>query len=122
MTCAFQLQVYLCVSATGTCAFQLHPVPVFSCLSYLPYLSPHQYRGVAYPGVEVEMIPAPSKDNEDDDEAFLRSLVLPEEERYRFTATVWCGGFRWFRATNVVCLEKFRRLKARASDARSGAK
>lgn len=30
------------------------------------------------------MIPTPSKDDEDDDEAFLRSIVFPEEDRRQF--------------------------------------
>jgi hypothetical protein len=40
---------------------------------------------------------------------FARAVLLPEEERLAFTA--WSGGYRWFRAPNVVCLEKVRRLR-----------
>ena len=45
----------------------------------------------------------------DEDEAFLRRLIFPEEERHLFTTTPWCGGYRWFRTPNIVCLEKYRR-------------
>jgi hypothetical protein len=45
----------------------------------------------------------------DDDEVFLRKLIFAEEDRHRFTATPWRGGFRWFRSANVVCLEHYRR-------------
>jgi hypothetical protein len=43
-----------------------------------------------------------------DDEAFLRRLIFPEEDRHRFTATPWRGGYRWFRSPNVVCIEHYR--------------
>jgi hypothetical protein len=48
----------------------------------------------------------------EDDEAFLRRLIFPEEDRHLFTTAPWRGGYRWFRSPNVVCLEKYRRLKA----------
>jgi hypothetical protein len=45
----------------------------------------------------------------DTDEAFLRQLVLPEEDRLRLYPTVqWTGGFRWFRSPNVVPIEQWR--------------
>jgi hypothetical protein len=44
----------------------------------------------------------------DEDEAFLRRLIFPEEDRHRFTATPWRGGYRWFRSANVVCIEHYR--------------
>jgi hypothetical protein len=44
----------------------------------------------------------------DDDEAFLRRMIFPEEDRHRFTATPWRGGYRWFRSANIVCLEHYR--------------
>ena len=44
--------------------------------------------------------------------AFARQLFLPEEERVKYTSVKWDGGYRWFRSPNVVCLEKYRRLKA----------
>src|SRR5262249_9546582 len=43
--------------------------------------------------------------------AFARQLILPEEDRARYTSAKWEGGYRWFRSPNVVCLEKYRRLK-----------
>jgi hypothetical protein len=48
----------------------------------------------------------------DDEHAFARQLFLPEEERAKYPAVKWDGGYRWFRSPNVVCLEKYRRLKA----------
>ena len=44
--------------------------------------------------------------------AFARQLFLPEEERAKYPSVKWDGGYRWFRSPNVVCLEKYRRLKA----------
>jgi hypothetical protein len=44
---------------------------------------------------------------------FARQLTLPEEDRAKYTSAKWEGGYRWFRSPNVVCLEKYRRLKAR---------
>jgi hypothetical protein len=41
----------------------------------------------------------------------MRKLVLPQEVRHRLTQ--WCGGYRWFEAENVVCLEKVRRIRAK---------
>jgi hypothetical protein len=44
------------------------------------------------------------------DEAFLRQLVLPEEDRLRLHPTVpWTGGFRWFRSPNVILIERWKR-------------
>ena len=54
-------------------------------------------------------------EDEDEDEAFLQRLIFAEEDRHLFTTTPWCGGYRWFRSPNVVCLEKVRRLKAKAN-------
>jgi hypothetical protein len=48
----------------------------------------------------------------DKEHAFARRLTLPEEDRAQYTSARWEGGYRWFRSPNVVCLEKYRRLKA----------
>ena len=46
---------------------------------------------------------------DDDEEAFMRSLIRPEEDRRRLYPTVpWQGGFRWFRSPNVVPIERYR--------------
>jgi hypothetical protein len=45
-----------------------------------------------------------------EDEAFLRQVVFPEEDRHRFTAAPWRGEFRWFRSPNVVPIEHYRRV------------
>ena len=46
----------------------------------------------------------------DTDEAFLRQLVLPEEDRLRLHPTVrGTGGFRWFRSPNVIPIERWKR-------------
>jgi hypothetical protein len=47
--------------------------------------------------------------DDDDDEAFMRSLIRPEEDRRRLHPGVaWEGGFRWFRSPNIVCMERYR--------------
>jgi hypothetical protein len=48
---------------------------------------------------------------EEDDEAFLRKIIFPEEDRHLFRATPWNGGYRWFRSPNVVPLEQWRRKR-----------
>jgi hypothetical protein len=48
---------------------------------------------------------------DEETEAFMRSMVLPEEDRRRYTTAPWQGGYRWFRSANVVCLEHYRRRR-----------
>jgi hypothetical protein len=44
-----------------------------------------------------------------EEEAFLQTLILCEEERRRwYPATMWTGDYRWFRSENVVALERYR--------------
>jgi hypothetical protein len=43
------------------------------------------------------------------DEAFMQTIVVPEEQRVKLTNQPWAGGYRWYRAPNVVCLEHYRR-------------
>ena len=58
------------------------------------------------------------KDDEDD-EAFLQALIRPEEDRQRLHPELpWRGGYRWFRSTNVVCLEQARRRHEALSKAK----
>jgi hypothetical protein len=52
--------------------------------------------------------------DEEEDEDFLRSLVLPQEDCLRL-GVAWRGGYRWFRSPNVVCLEQYRRRRTAAS-------
>jgi hypothetical protein len=49
----------------------------------------------------------------DREHAFARLVLPPEEDRAKLIAARWEGGYRWFRAPNVICLEKVRRLKQR---------
>lgn len=49
-----------------------------------------------------------SRNSDPADEAFLRVLTFPEEDRIQWTTAPWRGGFRWFRSPNVVPLEKWR--------------
>ena len=52
----------------------------------------------------------------DDDEEFLHQVIFPEEDRHKFTATPWRGGYRWFRSPNIIPLEYYRRgTKAKPS-------
>jgi hypothetical protein len=48
----------------------------------------------------------------DAEHAFARRVLPAEEDRPRLTSAHWQGGFRWFRAPNVICLEKARKLRA----------
>jgi hypothetical protein len=43
--------------------------------------------------------------------AFLRRLILPEEDRPLFTSARWSGEYRWFRSPNVIPNEKLRLLR-----------
>ena len=45
----------------------------------------------------------------DGSEDFLRSVTPPEEDRRLYTSMPYRGGFRWFRATNVIPIEQWRR-------------
>jgi hypothetical protein len=44
-----------------------------------------------------------------EDEAFLRSVTFPEEDRNRFTTARWRGEYRWFRSANIIPMEHWRR-------------
>ena len=52
------------------------------------------------------------QDDEAEDEAFLKQIIRPEEDRRRYTSTPWCGGYRWFRSPNVIPIEHGRRLRS----------
>jgi hypothetical protein len=56
------------------------------------------------------------EDGLDEDEAFMRSLTRCEEDRRRLYPHIeWRGEYRWFRAANIVPLERFRPFKWRNS-------
>jgi hypothetical protein len=55
----------------------------------------------------------------DADRELLRQCTIPEEDRAKYTSAKWAGEYRWFRSTNVVCLEKARLLKWRAHTAQA---
>ena len=57
----------------------------------------------------------------DDQHAFLRQFVVPEEDRHRFTSVKWAGEYRWFRSPNVVCIEKARLVRSRRAQEASAA-
>lgn len=46
--------------------------------------------------------------------AFARQVTLPVEDRklLQLPFTTRGCGYRWFRSPNIVCLEKYRRLRA----------
>jgi hypothetical protein len=48
----------------------------------------------------------------EEDKAFFRQLVIPEEDRFKYMSRPWAGEYRWFRSPNVVCLEHYRRRPA----------
>ena len=47
----------------------------------------------------------------DEEHAFLRQFVAPEEDRHLFTSLKWTGEYRWFRSSNIICLEKARLIR-----------
>ena len=55
---------------------------------------------------------------EEDDEAFLRRIIFPEEDRHLFTSTPWRGGYRWFRSENIVCIEHYRAAETKQTPRR----
>jgi hypothetical protein len=54
-----------------------------------------------------------SIEDDEDDEAFLRSLIRPEEDRRRLHPELpWWSGYRWFRSANVIPMERYRERQA----------
>jgi hypothetical protein len=47
----------------------------------------------------------------EEEHAFARQVLMPEEDRAKYGLDKWQGGYRWFRSRNVVCLEKYSRLR-----------
>jgi hypothetical protein len=47
----------------------------------------------------------------DDDHAWMRQFVIPEEDRHLYTSMRWSGEYRWFRSPNIICLEKARLVR-----------
>jgi hypothetical protein len=45
----------------------------------------------------------------EDEHEFARQFLLPEEGKLPYIDAMQ-GGYRWFRSSNVVCLEKYRLL------------
>ena len=43
-----------------------------------------------------------------EEDEFWKTWTLPEEDRRAFTSAPSCGGYRWFRSPNIVCLERYR--------------
>jgi hypothetical protein len=39
----------------------------------------------------------------------LRDWTFPEEDRHLYTSATWRGEYRWFRSSNVVPLEQWRK-------------
>jgi hypothetical protein len=44
----------------------------------------------------------------EEEHAFARRVVPPEEDRALFTSAPWEGGYRWFKSPNVIQLEIYR--------------
>jgi hypothetical protein len=44
----------------------------------------------------------------EDEDAFWRKLVLPQEERMRL-GIPWQGGYRWFKSVNIIPIERGRK-------------
>jgi bifunctional DNA-binding transcriptional regulator/antitoxin component of YhaV-PrlF toxin-antitoxin module len=47
----------------------------------------------------------------DEQYEFLRQITIPEEDRAKYGIPRSQGGYRWFRSSNIVCLEKARRSR-----------
>jgi hypothetical protein len=50
-------------------------------------------------------------EQDDSKHDLLRQLTIPEEDKAGFIPS---SGYRWFRSTNIICIEKARRLRQRA--------
>jgi len=57
----------------------------------------------------------------EEDKAFFRQLVIPEEDRFKYMSRPWAGEYRWFRSPNVECLEHYRRRKSPSGNDASAA-
>jgi len=44
-----------------------------------------------------------------EDEAFWQLFIPAEEDRRELGFPAWAGGYRWFRSTNVIPLEQWRK-------------
>jgi hypothetical protein len=51
-----------------------------------------------------------------EDEAFLRSIIFAEEDRYRYCSKSYNGGYRWFRNSNIIPIEHWRRPSPKRTD------
>jgi hypothetical protein len=49
-----------------------------------------------------------SKPLKDPDDAFMRKIHWPEEDRRHYTRLPYTGGYRWFRSENVIPIERAR--------------
>lgn len=56
----------------------------------------------------------------DEEQAWLRQFVVPEEQRSQLTSAAWGGEYRWFLAENVVCIEKVRAVRQATLPDRTG--
>lgn len=52
------------------------------------------------------------------DEAAMRAITFPEEDRHLFTTAVWRGEYRWFRSPDVTPIEWYRRGRKVEQDKR----
>jgi hypothetical protein len=50
----------------------------------------------------------------------LRQWTFPEEDRPLYTTQPWQSGYRWFRSSNVVPIEQWRRKKAQSKRVTAG--
>jgi hypothetical protein len=50
-----------------------------------------------------------------EEEQSLRQYILCQEDRATLTGETWNGGYRWFRAENVVCLEHYRAAETKSA-------
>ena len=46
----------------------------------------------------------------EDEDIFWRRLILPEEDHLQM-GKPWTGGYRWFRAPNIIPIEQWRKKR-----------
>jgi hypothetical protein len=51
-----------------------------------------------------------------EEETFWKRVVAPEEDRALFTTAKWEGaGYRWFKSSNIICLEHYRGIETNSA-------
>jgi hypothetical protein len=55
-----------------------------------------------------------AKEDDEDGEAFMRSITWCQEDLMtRHPGVPWNGGYRWFKSPNIIPLERFKYLRVK---------